>query len=103
MARPLPKTNAPAFTKNRNRAPRVLSAAVPYAPVVSVLRLGNANEADAGRLSLGGARSSMAITPHARNNQTISDCLHAVVIVITRNTAHRTRSRPIVARINFTA
>jgi len=52
MARPLPKTNAPALTKKRNSAPIVPSAADPYAPVVSVLRLGIRNEADAARLSL---------------------------------------------------
>ena len=56
MARPLPKTNAPALTKKRNSAPIVPSAADPYAPVVSVLRLGIRNEADAARLSLAQVR-----------------------------------------------
>ena len=86
MARPLPKTKAPALAKNQRIWPRTSGVAATM------------KHAGAERLShAGGAWATIAVTPHSRNSQRISDSVHAVTTAMTAKITHCSRSLAIVS------
>src|SRR3954451_3530754 len=100
MARPLPKTNAPASAKYQPRVHRVAAEAGPANPEIDQSERGSIPSAPLAFTHLGGAFAHMASTPLARNSQMISDSVQAVTIVLTENSAQSKRSR---AKVIFTS
>src|SRR5260370_19444991 len=87
MARPLPKTKAPAFRKKVNSPKPVFKLAGPWIPVVSHARPAGkaASTADRKRVL-----TIIAMNPQSKNSQMISDFVQAVARALTAN---RTQSK----------
>src|SRR6516165_3613356 len=106
MARPLPKTTAPASRKKRNSghsAPHALARAAPTSASGRGDRLGVRSDLDLATLARGHSRfkrlhgaafTSQTTTPASKTNTTGSDEVTIVVTATTRYTAYRSGSRP---------
>src|SRR6266478_7137432 len=100
MAKPLPKTKAPAFRKNRKRVPIVAAVAVPSAPVNSFSIPTKAAAARCENFNRGGALMNIETSPQSKKSQTISDSFHAVVTARAVKSAHNSQSFFKVERID---
>ena len=86
MARPLPKTNAPALAKNHKIWPSTSGVAT------------TTKHAGAERFNqAGGACTTMAARPHSRKSHRISVSVHAVTIAMRAKMTHCRRSFAIVS------
>src|SRR5689334_18793541 len=97
IARPEPKTNAPAAAKNQNTCDKTLVEAGPCSPVMS--QTGTAPNAVA-LPSLDERHATMTI-PESRNSHTISDSVQAVTMALMANTIQSARSWPSVLPTSF--
>ena len=102
MARPLPKTNAPASVKYQAIRQSVSCVAGPERPVK---RIGGASGIPRATDPLGSRRdrTSTARIPAPRKTQTISDSVQAVTSAATANSPHRSASLPSVSRVSLKA
>lgn len=92
---------APAFRKNRKSAPIVAAVAGPSPPARSFPIPANAETLAAEYFNPGKDLSSIEISPHGRNSQTIYASLHAVVTASTVNSDHGSQSFFRVDRTNL--
>ncbi len=99
IARPLPKTKAPASAKYHAMRQSVLASAGPCSPLT---RSGQ-GITRAARARCAGSRRSRYVTPAARKSQTISDSVHAVTAALARKRTHSATSRSSVLRASFQA
>ena len=86
MARPLPKTKAPAFAKNQRICARS-SGVTARATHTGAERLSHA----------GGPWATITATPQSRNSQRISDSVQAVTTAITAKISHCSLSLAMVS------
>src|SRR5437764_13590504 len=96
IAKPLPKTNAPAFKKKSVTVQSTVPEATPWRPVSSGPNPMKKAVEDHLDRNAGGFRTITARTPLRSNNQTISDPVQTVVTATQANRSQRNRSLPIV-------
>src|SRR5258708_1631916 len=101
MAKPLPKTKAPAFRKNRKRVPIVAAVAVPSAPVNSFSIPTKAGAARCENFNRGGAFMKIEKNPQSKKGQTITVPFYAVVTANAMKSAHSNKSFFKVERISL--
>src|SRR5262245_24414495 len=98
MARPLPKTNAPALVKNQNICQRRWSAE--GAPA-SIARGNTAAAGPLRRIHWGGALANHTTQPAARNNSTTSDSIAMVTAALTKKMDQSSQSLPSVLLVSL--
>ena len=103
MARPLPKTNAPASAKKRSILISVPPDATPCSPVTKTFAQGANDRAAVALLRRGGAFTIKATAPLRRKTQTTSRAVHAVTRVFKAKRLQRSQSFASVIRTSFTA
>src|SRR4029453_7431424 len=101
IARPLPKTKAPALAKNQPMVQSVCGAAGPPRPVVSQAQGSTAGATAAARDRKPRARHERP--PAATKSQTSSDSVQAVTRALAPKSAHSNGSRPTVEADSFQA
>ncbi|MNS90387.1 hypothetical protein D3C72_1244370 [compost metagenome] len=84
MARPEPKTKAPALAKNTPIWVSSGQSSVLSRPLAAGTCVATSALAPLWRSHLGGARQNQASTPAARNSQAISDSVTMVTVASTR-------------------
>src|SRR5262245_48003742 len=100
MASPLPNTNAPASTKYHPNVHNVPAAAGPARPEIDQAGSGSMPSVLVAFTHFGGALAHMATKPLPKNNQMISDSVHAVTSALRPNNPQSKRSR---AKVSLTS
>ena len=103
MARPLPKTTAPADVKNQRIFHRTGPVAAPSSPANNQCGGAMSIAAPRRRSQPGGVRTTIAAIPPARKIQRISCSVHPVTTPLTAKMTHNSRSRPSVSFTSLVA
>src|SRR4051812_48359036 len=101
MARPLPKTNAPASAKNQPIFQSVPAVASPWTPLSIQLQSDHGATANIPAEPLGMDLTALATTPLSTNSQMASDSLQAVTSALSMKMPHSRRSPASVSFSSF--